>query len=158
VIVQRDHVLRDGRGQRPVLQGIGQCPGDCPQYVVGRDPKSGQTALVLALVSYLVARWLVASPVGGFWQAIRDASALVVLKLGEPLLGVCANSIAGHVAERGFERSDIVALERVEGFAIRDASALVVLKLGETLLCVGANRIAGHVAERGFERSEIVAF
>jgi branched-chain amino acid transport system permease protein len=29
-------------------------------------------ALVLAGLSYLVLRWLVASPVGGFWRAIRD--------------------------------------------------------------------------------------
>jgi branched-chain amino acid transport system permease protein len=29
-------------------------------------------ALVLACLSYLALRWLVASPVGGFWRAIRD--------------------------------------------------------------------------------------
>jgi branched-chain amino acid transport system permease protein len=29
-------------------------------------------ALVLAVASYLVLRWLVASPAGGFWRAIRD--------------------------------------------------------------------------------------
>ena len=41
-------------------------------HLLGSERSLYFFALVLALVSYLVARWLVASPVGGFWQAIRD--------------------------------------------------------------------------------------
>lgn len=41
-------------------------------HLLGSERSLYFFALVLALVSYLVARWLVASPAGGFWQAIRD--------------------------------------------------------------------------------------
>ncbi|PZR92728.1 MAG: hypothetical protein DLM68_01780 [Hyphomicrobiales bacterium] len=47
-----------------------------------------------------------------------------VFKFGDTPLRFCANCFAGHVIERGFQRSDVIVFERGEGFAIRVASAL----------------------------------